>query len=192
MRTEHVHHPDTEAPKTVSYFVTSFLHEEAAADLVRWGERLPCQVTGNPITRIHITWRSFDGLPPGRFADLKAALREVAARHAPFRIRVRGGGCFQAGAVWVRIVSPEALALQADVDEALTRLGCPPASHPFVPHVTLGHGPAGTEAPAWLSDLELETELDALWLTTTGHAEYRVALRLPLGPPSDEDLPGSP
>jgi 2'-5' RNA ligase len=186
-RTSPRNEQDTADVKPVSYFVTSFLPMDAAQELVRLGAALPPQVVRNSIPRIHVTWRSFDGLPHGRFLPLKRALREVAAAHSPFQVRVRGGGSFDAGAIWVRLVSPQALALQADVDAALTRVGCPPASHPFIPHVTLGHGPAGTSAPVWLSDIDLETYISEIFLTTTGQTEYRVAVRLPLGEAGAEE-----
>jgi len=182
--------PEQKDEKPVSYFVTSFLPHDDAAALVRLGARLNPTVVANPIPHIHITYRSFDGLPHGLFAPLKAVLRDVAAAHQPFDVQLRGGGCFAAGAIWVRVVSPEILALQADVDAALTRVGCPPASHPFVPHVTLGHGAAGFEPPTWLSEVDLPSRISEIYLTTTGHMEYRVALRMKLGETEDDDSEG--
>lgn len=176
-----------DADKVISYFVASFVPEEAARVLVSWGERLPADVVRNPATRMHVTYRSFDGMPPGRYAPLRQALRRVAARHPPFTVRIRGGGVFAAGAVWVRMISAEILALQADIDREMALVGCPGASHPFVPHLTLGHGPPGIESPPWLSDVALEFDFDELLLTTTGHKEYRVAVRFPLGVETEDD-----
>ncbi len=171
-----------EPHEPISYFVASFLPEVTAARLARLGRGLPRPIEPHPAEHLHITWRSFDGLPPGTLAPLKEALAGVAARHRPLRLELLGGGVFAGGSVWARVCQHGPLAaLRADVDRALMGLGLPPASHPFVPHVTLGVGPPGTRAPAFLHDLATRFEIEELVLTTTGTQPYRVVRRFPLG-----------
>jgi len=165
----------------VSYFVVSFLPPSAAARLARLARRFPASLEPRPQERLHITWRSFDGLPHGHLASLKATLSRVASRHAPFTAELLGAGVFQGGAVWARVCPSGAVCeLQADVDTALALEGLPPAAHPFVPHITLGSGPEGTRPPRFLHDLSMRLRLDGFALTSTGSQEYRVVRRYPL------------
>jgi 2'-5' RNA ligase len=166
----------------VSYFVTSFIPEPKALRLARLAARLPDPIEAHAPGHLHITWRSFDGLPPGTLAPLVASLAAVAQRHAPLSLELLGGGVFAAGAVWARVLpSAPVMALQADIDAALRGLELPPASYPFVPHVTLGVGPTGTRLPAYLHDLATRIVLGELVLTTTGTQPYRVVKHFPLG-----------
>jgi 2'-5' RNA ligase len=173
----------TEDGKTiVSYFVTVFVPEPLASELADEARRLPEGSEPQPADRMHITFRSFDGLPHGLLQPLKDAIRDVASKRPPFRIRLAGGGTFAAGAIWVRAVSDEIDAFQADIDRTLTELGLPAASHPFIAHITLGHGQPGQELPPFVEEIRGEFVAEELLLTTTGAAEYRVVLREPLGP----------
>lgn len=166
----------------VSYFVASFLPEPSALRLARLAARLPDPIEPHAPGRLHLTWRSFDGLPPGALAPLKAALSGVVERHGPVTLEIVGGGVFAAGAVWARVLpAAPVMALQADIDAALRGLGLPPASYPFVPHVTIGVGPTGTRLPSYLLDLSTRIVLGELVLSTTGTQPYRVVKHFPLG-----------
>ncbi len=170
-----------DACPVVSYFVASFVPQPAAGRLARLASRLPADVEPHTPDHLHLTWRSFDGLPPGRLAPLKDALTAVAARHAPLTLELLGAGVFAAGAVWARVLpDPALLALQADIDAALTGLELPPASYPFVPHITLGVGEPGIRVPRLLHDLSTRFVLDEIALTTTGTQPYRVVKHFPL------------
>jgi 2'-5' RNA ligase len=174
------HFPD-DGHTVVSYFVTTFVPEPLACELEGYAQRLPEGSELQTADRMHITFRSFDGLPHGLLNPLKEAIRELAARWPPFRIQVAGGGSFDAGAIWVRADSPEIYAFQADIDRVLTDLGLPGASHPFIAHVTLGHAPPGNPIPPFVEQIRGEFTADEILLTTTGAAEYRVVLRASLG-----------
>jgi 2'-5' RNA ligase len=168
-------------PGVVSYFVASFVPEPTAGRLARLAARLPPGIEPHAPEHLHITWRSFDGLPAGRLAPLKQALAEVAARHAPLLLELVGGGVFAGGAIWARVLpTTELCALQADIDRALSGLGLPSASYPFVPHITLGVGPPGTRLPGYLHDLASRVAIEQLVLTTTGTQPYRVVKHYPL------------
>jgi len=159
----------------VSYFVASFVPGAAARRLGRLADRLPAQIEPPTLEHLHITWRSFDGLPHGALSPLKQALADVAARHAPLTLELLGGGVFAAGAVWARVCSAApVLALQADIDTALRGLSLPEASYPFAPHITLGVGPPGTRVPSYLHDLSSRVVIEEFALTTTGTQPYRV------------------
>ncbi len=165
----------SDQPSVVSYFVASFIPEPSARRLGRLAARLPPGVEPHSPDHLHLTWRSFDGLPHGTLAPLKEALCQVGRRRPPLTVELLGGGAFAAGAIWARACpSPALLALQADIDAALGALGLPEASYPFVPHVTLGVGPAGTRAPGFLHDLSTRFVLDTFALTTSGTQPYRM------------------
>ncbi|MBN1337166.1 MAG: 2'-5' RNA ligase family protein [Deltaproteobacteria bacterium] len=181
---------DAPAP-VVSYFVASFLPDHVAHRLFSLASCLGGDLVPQPAERMHLTYRSFDGLPHGRLDPLKHALAQVAERHAPLVATLRGAGAFPAGAIWARVRSRRVLALHADIDAAMESLGLPPAFHPFVPHVTLCTGPAGSPPPDCLDRLWMRVRLDAIALTTTGNAAYRTVRWFPLGRAEDEPEPGA-
>lgn len=190
-------HRDSGAPKhgaasVVEYFVSTFVPEPASQRLATLARDLGPEVEPMPASRMHITYRSFEGLPPGRLVAVKEAVRQVGARQAPFRALVKGGGSFEGGVVWVGVESDAVWELRRQVDRAFRRLDVPPAKHPFVPHITLGRGPAGVQAPAFLDEISLAFPVEEILLTTTGRAEYRVVLRVPLGEDPSGDPPRSP
>ena len=178
------HRAPQHAP-VISYFVTSFIPEPQASTLAALASRLPPGITPNPASRMHLTYRSFDGLPPGLLQPLKTALRGIAATQAPFTFTISGWGRFAGGALWARgVANPggdyPVMTLQRRFDEALERLGLPAASHEFVPHVTLGQDAAASRAPRWLEGIRLVIPIHSICLTTTGNAEYRVVTRIRL------------
>ncbi len=174
---------DEETGKSViSYFVVSFVPDPLASKLAELAQQLPEDFEPQSPERMHITWRSFDGLPPGLLEPLKDALREVCQTTEPFEAKISGGGEFDLGAVWAGITpSKQITDLQRRIDTALSELGLPEATHEFVPHITIGHGPPGATAPANISRLKERFEVDEVLLTTTGNQAYRVVVRTPLG-----------
>lgn len=183
---DHPPHDDDPRP-LVSYFVTSFIPEPQATRLAGLSARLGPGVELQEADRMHVTFRSFDGLPPGKLLPLKSALREVARRHEPFDAVIRGFGIFEGGAIYTSLESEALHRLQADIHQALTALGLPAPSHPFLAHVTLAHAQPGSTLPATLVEIEDRFRVDELFLTTTGTIEYRVVMRICLGVPEDDD-----
>jgi 2'-5' RNA ligase len=169
------------ARKPVSYFVASFVPSPAATHLAELQRLLPHDIEPQDPARMHVTWRSFEGLPHGLLDDLKQALAELAARHEPLGVMARGRGCFEGGSIWIGLHGASIAPFQADVDATLDALGLSPAVHPFVPHVTLGRGAPASPCPPSLDEFEIPFTIHEVCLTTTGNAEYRVVRRFPLG-----------
>jgi 2'-5' RNA ligase len=105
-----------------------------AADEVRWTA---------PET-IHLTLQFLGAVPPGRVADVEAAVRAAAAAARPLSLEVRGTGGFpnarRPRVVWAGVGGDvEALvALAGDLGRRLAPLGFPPETRPFSAHLTLG------------------------------------------------------
>ena len=171
----------------ISYFVVSFVPEPLATQLAHLGDSLPHGFESQSPERMHITWRSFDGLPSGQLEALKDALRSVCQGAEPFSVHMTGGGAFDVGAVWAAIEPTAAVTeLQRRIDAALSVLGLPEATHEFIPHVTIGRGPEGTKPPEFLDTFEAAFDVDEILLTTTGNQAYRVVVRTPLGEGIDD------
>jgi len=178
---------DETGKPVISYFVVSFVPEPLASALAGLAQNLAEGFEPQSPERMHITWRSFDGLPSGSLEPLKDALREICQETEPFVAQISGAGEFDLGAVWAAITPTEAITqLQHRIDEAILVLGLPQATHTFVPHITIGHGPAGSQAPAALMNLSHAFAVDEVLLTTTGNQAYRVVVRTRLGE-DDED-----
>lgn len=172
---------DASGASSGSWFVASFVPGAAARRLARLGRGLPPQVAPLGAEVLHLTWRSFDDLPPGTLGDVEAALEAIALEHPPLILELMGGGVFAGGSVWARVCpKPPVLALQTAIDRALGALGLPGASHPFVPHITLARGPAGTRLPFFLHDLSTRVQINALALTTVQAEPTRVVASYPL------------
>ena len=100
-----------------------------------------------PVANLHLTLRFLGETDSGRVAGLGRALAGVFGARAPFRLRLRDGGCFPLGrparVAWVGFESSgELLELQAAVAAAVAgQLGAEPggggAGRPFHPHLTL-------------------------------------------------------
>jgi 2'-5' RNA ligase len=178
---------DETGKPVISYFVVSFVPEPLASALAEMAQNLPEGFEPQSPERMHITWRSFDGLPSGSLEPLKDALREICQSTEPFVAQISGGGEFDLGAVWAGITPSEAMTqLQVRIDEALSILGLPKATHTFVPHITIGHGAAGSQAPTALKNLSHAFPIDEVLLTTTGNQAYRVVVRTLLGEDAEE------
>ena len=178
---------DETGKPVISYFVVSFVPEPLASELAEMAQALPDGFEPQSPERMHITWRSFDGLPSGLLEPLKDALREICQSTEPFEAQISGGGEFDLGAVWAGLSpSEELMALQRRIDGALSVLGLPQATHDFVPHITIGHGPPGSQAPPMLEPLNQTFAIEEVLLTTTGNQAYRVVVRTSLGEESEE------
>jgi 2'-5' RNA ligase len=95
----------------------------------------------SPIENLHITTKFIGEWPESRRAELESALRSLGS-FEPIPIRLRGLGFFpnpQAPRVfWVGVeAGPDLAELARRTDAALARLGVPPETRPFSPHLTL-------------------------------------------------------
>lgn len=115
--------------------------------------RPAARIKWNPAANLHITTKFIGEWPEDRLGELTAALRALPSREA-IPIEVRGVGFFpnphSPRVFWAAVHAPPALAeLARQTDQALHRLGVPPESRPFSPHLTL----ARIREPAPLASL---------------------------------------
>jgi len=93
---------------------------------------------------IHLTLKFLGEVGEARLAEIQTTLRESGAAIAPFVLEAAGASVFPArGAprlVWVEVRGnlPAARRLAAAIDSAATRVGFPPETREFRPHLTLG------------------------------------------------------
>ncbi|MBI3185370.1 MAG: RNA 2',3'-cyclic phosphodiesterase [Myxococcales bacterium] len=145
----------------------------------------------------HLTLAFLGEVDEGRVPELSRALGEVASRHAPFTLRVRGGGAFgnpkKPRVLWLGLRGDEAAlsALQADLQDALEPLGFPPEEREFKPHLTVarareaGGEPTFARLAAELERMDLgETRVERVALfqsqLTPQGAHYTVLAASPL------------
>jgi 2'-5' RNA ligase len=98
---------------------------------------------------MHLTLKFLGDIPEDGVPALGAALGEIAARHAPFRITAIGLSAFprvdRPRVVWAGITdgARELTALAEEIEAALEALGYPRSDKPFQPHLTLGRVKGG-------------------------------------------------
>jgi len=91
---------------------------------------------------IHLTIRFLGEVPDPE--PVAAAAAEVAARHAPFDVSLKGVGAFpdprRPRVVWVGLGEGEeaAAALARDIEASVVALGFPAEERPWSAHITLG------------------------------------------------------
>jgi RNA 2',3'-cyclic 3'-phosphodiesterase len=148
---------------------------------------------------IHLTLRFIGEIEGYEVDPLSSTIREVAARHHPLDLAVGGFGAFpslrRASVLWVGIAPSEAvMALQRDLELALSRLGYAREQRPFRPHLTVartrgGARPADVErlAGTLAHDAVVRVETMDLMRSHLGGAgaRYEPLLRAPLGKESD-------
>ncbi|HET9450244.1 MAG TPA: RNA 2',3'-cyclic phosphodiesterase [Aggregicoccus sp.] len=121
---------------------------------LRRGSRLAPQARWVRPHSLHLTLAFLGEVPDALAARTGEALAEVATRHAPHALRLRGSGTFgpleSPKVLWVGVGGAlEALeALQRALVRALAPLGLAPDHGVFMPHVTLARakGPRGDAA----------------------------------------------
>jgi 2'-5' RNA ligase len=103
--------------------------------------------------RLHLTLKFLGEQPETLVDPLTATVAEIAARHWPVPMRLRGVGAFpnlrRPKVVWVGIEpAPKLELLQHDVEEGCAALGVEVDGKPFRPHLTIGRlrGTEGREA----------------------------------------------
>lgn len=140
--------------------------------------------------QLHLTLRFIGEVDRHAAADIGAAL--AAVNFTPFDLAIDGVGSFdrrgRIDALWLG-VTPRApvIDLAKRIDAALARVGLPPETRAFVPHVTVARfgRDAGsvTGFPAQpLPALVFQVTSFVLWESRLGHggAEYSVVERYPL------------
>lgn len=147
---------------------------------------------------IHLTVRFIGEVDDALVMRIREQLRLVAARTPKLALQTRGTGCFpdarQPRIIWAGAGdgSEAVVALQKDVEEALSAIGVAPDERPFFPHVTVGRvrTPTGrVDAESMLrpyADTDFGTSQikDIILLESRlgpKGAEYRVIERFPLG-----------
>jgi 2'-5' RNA ligase len=99
--------------------------------------------------RLHLTLKFLDEQPEAFVGPVTTMMEEIASRHWPVPIRLRGVGAFpdlrRPRVIWVGIAAaPKLELLQHDVEEGCAALGVEVDGKPFRPHLTIGRLP-GTE-----------------------------------------------
>jgi 2'-5' RNA ligase len=95
-------------------------------------------------TKLHLTLKFLGEVRDDVVPDVRAALEDVARRHAPFETAAGGTGQFPGRArprvLWVGLTAGlrEIGLLAADVERAFLPLGFPLEARPFRGHVTIG------------------------------------------------------
>jgi 2'-5' RNA ligase len=93
--------------------------------------------------RLHLTLRFLGEQPETLVAPLTATVTEIATRHWPVPMELRGVGAFPSlrrpRVMWVGIApTPKLELLQHDVEEGCAALGLEVEGKPFRPHLTIG------------------------------------------------------
>lgn len=149
-----------------------------------------------PEENLHVTLAFLGDLAEGERDRVAEAVREAAARHAPFPLALRGVGAFpgprRPRVLWVGCAEgeAEAVALHRSVTAALEPLGHEPDPRPFTPHATIGRV-KGRGVRVDVSDPELRGWDGGRWqveevrvmgsVTRPGGAEHSVVVSCPLG-----------
>jgi RNA 2',3'-cyclic 3'-phosphodiesterase len=138
----------------------------------------------------HVTLRFIGEVDEGLASDIDAALLRLSSPR--FRLSLAGVGQFGTRMLWVGVEKSEPLMqLHGKVESALQRMGLPPETRRFTPHVSLARlrQPLGPKVQAFLAANALfradpfdvtEFSLVASYLTKSGaiyedQAEYSLA-----------------
>jgi 2'-5' RNA ligase len=134
---------------TVRTFIATELSEDLRESLGLLQDRLRAQMPRGSVRwvrpeGIHLTLKFLGDTPVEQVDRVKAALAEAAAKVGPFRIVVRGLGCFpnsrRPRVIWVGLEeSSGALQrLRDEVEAHVAPVGFPTERRKFSPHLTLG------------------------------------------------------
>lgn len=147
------------------------------------------------LANLHLTLSFLGEVDASRQPEVVAALTPVGPAHAPFVLRIEGGGSFgppsHPRVLWADVRGDtQALgALQADVAAALAPLGFEPEFREYVAHLTLARArdPRGDrELAACVQALQEarwgEARVERLLLFESLSGRYLPRAELPLGP----------
>lgn len=142
---------------TVRTFIANELSEDLREALGLLQDRLRSQMPRGSVRwvrpdGIHLTLKFLGDTPVEQVDQVKAALAEAATKAGPFRITVRGLGCFpntrRPRVIWVGLEEPTgALQRLRDAVEArVAPVGFPTEQRSFSPHLTLGRVQRGASS----------------------------------------------
>ena len=134
----------------------------------------------------HITLVPPAEVPDGSLPEVEKHLAEAAARHEPFRVRLRGTGTFRPVSPVVFVGVVEGIS-SCEVLAAATRTGplAVEAAFPYHPHVTVAHDLSDDQldrAFAELAGYDASFEVDQFWLYVHDRRNgWRPTQAFPLG-----------
>lgn len=116
---------------------------------------------------LHFTLKFLGEMPLRVLPELERIAGEVAGRHAPFDLRIRGCGAFprpaEARAVWLAAADggQELTDLAEDLDRTLAQAGlAAPERRPFKPHATIGRNQTPQQSKGLAAGIKQAAELD--------------------------------
>ena len=123
-----------------------------------WKEIAPLRAVDAPVRwvgpeRLHLTLKFIGDVAGEREPALTGAVADVAARHPPVPVLLRGTGAFPTSrrprVLWVGVEPrPPLLELQSDLERTLAEEGVEPEDREYHPHVTLGRVRRGVSGEA--------------------------------------------
>ena len=140
--------------------------------------------------QLHLTLRFIGEVDRHQASDIVAALASV--HFVPFELALAAPGTFdrrgRVDTLWVGVTpQAEVTALAKRVDQALARVGLPPETRAFLPHITVarfgrGSGPLGAFPAVPMPITPFPVTGFALWESRLGHdgADYSVIERYPI------------
>jgi 2'-5' RNA ligase len=140
--------------------------------------------------QLHLTLRFIGEVDRHQARDIAAVLGSV--NFVPFQLSLASPGTFdkrgRIDALWVGVTPQDAVAaLARRIDQALQRVGVPPETRAFVPHITVARfgrdiGPLGAFPLLPLPVQAFDITGFALWESRLSHdgSDYRIIERYPL------------
>jgi 2'-5' RNA ligase len=135
---------------TLRLFAAIPVPDEISERLVTLQRDIP-GAAWRPREAFHLTLRFCGQIDEALARDLDGELAEIA--QSPFEMRLAGAGSFgksEPTALWVGSDSPALAPLATACERAARRVGLPPETRKFVPHVTLAYSRGLTELDAAL------------------------------------------
>lgn len=92
----------------------------------------------------HILLKFLGNIPEEKISELSPLIKEVVKRYSPFKVEIKGLGCFPSlnyiRVIWAGISKGKDRlgALAEDIDNSLTKVGVSREDRKYIPHLTLG------------------------------------------------------
>ena len=107
-------------------------------------QKIEAQVSWTKPSNIHLTLKFLGNVEASRIESISEAVGVAAREIRPFEIEISGSGCFPSPrkprVLWVGFSNvPEPLKqLHSNIEQELARVGFPPETRSFSPHLTIG------------------------------------------------------
>lgn len=161
---------------TMRTFIAIELDKDLQDALSRLQQRIRDQVAPRSVRwvrpeGIHLTLKFLGDTPEDKIGEVKDAVRQAAARAAPFFFTVGGVGCFpnsrRPRVLWTGLQEPTGTlaALRDAVEAHVAPLGFPTERRPFRPHLTLGR------VQRWASASDLRKIGEVVGISEVGVAD---------------------